>query len=226
METAVYNQEGKKTGNITLPQEVFGVPWNGDLMHQVVVTMRANARTSIAHTKNRGDVRGGGKKPWKQKGTGRARHGSTRSPIWRGGGVTFGPRNDKDYSRVLPKKMRARALSIALSQKFKDKELIFVDRLVFSEPKTKDAKQFITAIESLSVNGVLAGKKKNALFIALGSNDSDTEKSFQNMGHVKVGTVRNLNTLDTLQFRYVVIVDPERSLQTLTSRMTAKKKEK
>src|SRR3990167_1463640 len=86
MEAPIYNIQGKKTGSIKLPESIFGVPWNDSLMHQVVTSMQDNARTNVAHTKDRGEVRGGGKKPWRQKGTGRARHGSTRSPIWVGGG--------------------------------------------------------------------------------------------------------------------------------------------
>src|ERR1700722_10641927 len=119
MEAPIYNSQGKKAGSIELPESVFGVAWNDSLMHQVVTSMQDNARTNVAHTKDRGDVRGGGKKPWRQKGTGRARHGSIRSPIWRGGGVTHGPRNEKDFSRTIPKKMRAKALYIALSRKLR-----------------------------------------------------------------------------------------------------------
>src|SRR3990167_5939340 len=125
MKSDVYNAQGKKAGSVELPESVFGVKWNDSLMHQVVTSMQANARPSVAHTKSRGEVRGGGKKPWRQKGTGRARHGSSRSPIWKGGGVTHGPRNEKVYTRAIPRNMRAKALFMALSRKLNDNEIIF-----------------------------------------------------------------------------------------------------
>src|SRR5271165_1420212 len=129
METAIYNAQGKKTGTLALPENIFGVAWNDALMHQVVTSMMDNARTPVAHVKDRGAVRGGGKKPWKQKGTGRARVGSTRSPIWRGGGVTHGPRNDRIFEVEIPKKMRRKALFMMLSEKAKDKTLIILDKI-------------------------------------------------------------------------------------------------
>src|ERR1035437_1215074 len=139
METTLYNQKGQEAGKIKLSEAVFGAQWNADLVHLVMVAMRSNERDPIAHTKTRGEVRGGGKKPWQQKGTGRARHGSTRSPIWVGGGVTHGPRNDKDYSRKVNKKMKAKALYTILSRKFSDGQIVFVDDISFRAPKTKDA---------------------------------------------------------------------------------------
>src|SRR3954462_9048133 len=129
MESPIYNAQGKKTGTVTLPESVFGVFWNDALMHQVVTSMHSNARPNVAHTKGRGEVRGGGRKPWQQKGTGRARHGSIRSPIWKGGGVTHGPRNEKVYARKINKGMRQKALLVALSRKAKDGEVILLESL-------------------------------------------------------------------------------------------------
>ena len=116
----IYNQKGEKTGKIDIPESIFSLEPNIDLIHQVYVAQQANSRIAIAHTKTRGEVRGGGKKPWKQKGTGRARHGSIRSPIWKGGGVTFGPRSDRNFSKAINKKQRQKALFMVLSSKVND----------------------------------------------------------------------------------------------------------
>jgi large subunit ribosomal protein L4 len=131
MDAKIYNQKGKESGKVTLPDAVFAMQWNADLVHQVAVGMMSNARDPIAHTKTRGEVRGGGKKPWQQKGLGRARHGSSRSPIWVGGGVAHGPRNDKNYTKKINKKMKTAALYSILSKKLKDNEIIFLDTLSF-----------------------------------------------------------------------------------------------
>src|SRR3990167_7074763 len=139
MEAKIYNQKGKETRTISLPAKVFAAKWRADLVHQVVEGMRSNKRAGTADTKGRGEVRGGGKKPWKQKGTGRARHGSSRSPIWVGGGITHGPLSEKNYKRKISKKMRAQALFSVLSKKMKDNEILFVDSLLLSEAKTKKA---------------------------------------------------------------------------------------
>ena len=132
-----YNKEGKKVGKKRLPKEIFEVPINSDLVHQVVLSQIANRRQKTAKTKDRAEVRGGGRKPWRQKGTGRARAGSIRSPIWRGGGVTFGPTSERVFSKKIPKKMRRKALFMVLSAKAKEKLILVLDDLKSEKPKTK-----------------------------------------------------------------------------------------
>ena len=125
LEAQVYSQGGKNVEIVKLPESIFALPWKADLVHQVTVSLMSNKRTNLAHTKTRGEVSGGGKKPWQQKGLGRARHGSTRSPIWVKGGVAHGPRKDKNYERKVNRKMKAKALFTILSRKFRDGEVFF-----------------------------------------------------------------------------------------------------
>lgn len=219
LEATVWNAQGTAAGKVSLPAELFGAKWNADLVHQVVVGMQANARETTAHTKFRGEVRGGGKKPWKQKGTGRARHGSRRSPIWVGGGVTHGPRAEKDYSVKINRKMRAAALMTLLSKKYRDGEVIFVDSLSFAEPKTKDAKAVLGAIANGSGEKMLVAKRANAAVIALSKKDVATEKSFRNMNNLVVEEVRNLNPVELATKKYLVIENPEESFKVLSARI-------
>ncbi|MFA7309660.1 MAG: 50S ribosomal protein L4 [Candidatus Paceibacterota bacterium] len=217
MKTDIYNVEGKKAGTMELPENVFGVPWNNSLMYQVVTVMQANARTPVAHVKTRGAVRGGGKKPWQQKGTGRARHGSSRSPIWRGGGVTHGPSNEKNYSRVLPKKMRAKALFMALSRKLKDGEILFVDSFGFKGPKTALAKKALVAF------GKVDGFKRmssshNAALVAVEDSTDALVKSFRNISSVQLESIANLNPVSVLKHKYLIIENPESSLKIVEKR--------
>lgn len=220
MNAKVYSKEGKEAGSVTLPEAVFGVAWNPDLVHEVVVGMQANARTSTAHTKDRSEVRGGGRKPWKQKGTGRARHGSRRSPIWSGGGVTFGPRSEKDYSVKINKKVRAKALATVLSKKFADQEVLFVDSLSFSEPKTKEAKAIVAALAKGADQGSLATKRKNAALVVLADRNLATEKSFRNFGNIEVAQAKDINPVDLLTYKYVVVADASSSVEILEKRVT------
>ncbi len=144
IEVPIYNQEGNKEGMVSLPEQLFALPSNDSLVHQVVVSQQSNQRRGTAHTKFRSEVRGGGKKPYRQKGTGRARHGSIRSPLWVGGGVTFGPRNEKSYAKKVNKKMQNLALFTVLSQKVRDNGIAFVDTFSFAKPKTQEAHAFTT----------------------------------------------------------------------------------
>ncbi len=222
MKAKIYSQEGKENGNIDLPEEIFGASWNADLVHQVVVSMQANARTPIAHTHDRGEQRGGGRKPWKQKGTGRARHGSRRSPIWRGGGVTHGPRNEKDYSKKVNTKMRTKALFSVLSRKLKDNEVLFLDSLAIGEVKTRDAKKILMSLSAISGFEGLVGKKKNAAILTFPETDEVIKKSFRNMGNVSLDGVLNLSALSALTYKYLIISKPSESIEILQKKRGSK----
>lgn len=217
MEASIYNAEGKVSGKLALPESIFGLPWNGALVRQVALAMQANARTPVAHTRTRGEVRGGGKKPWQQKGTGRARHGSIRSPLWRGGGVTFGPRNDKRYDQKINRKMRLKALLTLLSRKFKDNEIIFVDFPVWTEPKTSRAKEVLLALSKAGFEA-LSHKSKNAALVALGVRDENLMKSFRNFGNLSLEEVRSLNPLELLNHKYLVITHPKEAIEVMGDR--------
>jgi len=219
-EATIYGMDGKSAGTIQLPAELFAAPWRADLVHQVVIGMQANARPIVAHTKFRSEVSGGGKKPWKQKGTGRARHGSSRSPIWKGGGVTHGPRAEKVYAVKINRKMRAAALASLLSRKWKDGEVLFVDTFAFGKPSTKDAKAALVAITNAAGMPGLVTKRKNSAVVAINRKDANTEKSFQNMGNLLTSEVRNLNAVDLVTKRYLIIENPVEALPVLASRLT------
>lgn len=218
MKAPVFSQDGKKASEVDLPETLFGVKWNPDLVHEVVTSMQANARAGTADVKDRGEVSGGGKKPWRQKGTGRARHGSRRSPIWRGGGVTFGPSSEKDYSKKINKKVKAKAFASTLSKKHADGEVVFVEALKFEAPKTSQAKMALKAIADGSQHEDLATKKKNAAIVVLGSRDEATEKSFRNLGNVLVAQAKDINPVDLLTYKYVLVAEPQVSLETLGKR--------
>jgi large subunit ribosomal protein L4 len=220
IEAKIWAADGKQAGTITLPPEIFSMPWNADLVHQVFTGMRANARPTVANTKFRGEVSGGGKKPWKQKGTGRARHGSNRSPIWRHGGITHGPRAERDFSVKINRKMRVAALMSVLSKKVRDGEVIFVDKLVFAEPKTREAKAALVAIATAAGAPTLATKRVNAAVVAFSKKDTIAEKSFQNIGSVISEEVRNLNTVDLLNKKFLVIENPTEAFSVLKARLT------
>ena len=221
MKATIFSQEGKSAGDVTLPESVFGVAWNRDLVHEVVTGMQANAREGNAHTKDRSEKRGGGAKPWRQKGTGRARHGSRRSPIWVGGGVTFGPRSEKDYSVKINKKARAKAFASTLSKKLADNEVIFVDSMSMEEPKTAAAKTMIAAIAKGSDHADLETKRNNAAIVVLSERNLATEKSFRNFGNIEVTQAKDVNPVELLTYKYVVVVDPKTAIETFEHRVGA-----
>jgi large subunit ribosomal protein L4 len=199
----VYNQKGEITGSTNLPKEIFEVNFNSDLVHQVAVSFMANKRQTLAHTKTRGEVRGGGKKPWKQKGTGRARHGSNRSPIWRGGGITFGPRTDKVFEREIPKKMRRKALLMVLGQKLKDKELLILDKIELEIGKTKEISSTLSKLPC----------KEQKTLIALPNYDKKIFLATRNIKKVLTEDARNLNVLELLNYKYLLM--PKETIKTI-----------
>ncbi len=218
MKLNIYNQEGKRTGEIELPEGIFSVKWNPDLVHQAVTIMQSNQRVVRAHTKQRGEVRGGGKKPWRQKGTGRARHGSIRSPIWKGGGVVFGPRSEKNYKKELPIKMRRKAILCVLSQKARDNEIIVLDGIKLSEPKTRFASLIFGHLFSAIGRSVRGGKnlklkKSSTSLLALPKSDQNIIRAVRNLPYAQTIEVRNLNILDLLNNRYLVL--PKESIDVL-----------
>lgn len=189
-----YDQQGKELGQTRLPAEVFGVEMNSDLVHQVAVSQMANRRHVLANTKGRGEVSGGGRKPWRQKGTGRARHGSTRSPIWRHGGVTFGPTKERVFKQKINKKIKRKALLMVLTQKVKNNFMILLDRLEISQPKTKLMAELLVKMPM-----------KGSCLIALPSVDKNTILAARNISKIKTVQARDLNVLDLLNFKYLLM---------------------
>jgi len=196
MKTIIYNQQGEKIEEIELPKEIFNVKMNSDLLHQVVVSQMANKRRIIANTKDRSEVSGGGRKPWRQKGTGRSRHGSRRSPIWKGGGVTFGPKKERNFKKDIPKKMQRKALMMALSTKVQNNFIFFLDKIVLENMKTKlmaeIIKRFLKNDKSCLI--VLPGVEKNII------------KAANNIPKTKTIEARNLNCLDLLSYKHLIFL--------------------
>ena len=210
MQVKVYNQEAQETGTMELPDGVFGVKWNADLVHQVAVSYAANRRAGTAHARDRGDVRGGGKKPWRQKGTGRARHGSIRSPLWKGGGVTHGPRKEKVYEKKINKKMARRALWAVLSAKARDREILVMDDLKFPEAKTKAA---AVMFRKFSGRGEFSKiEKGNGVLVLLSGKDTTARRALRNLPYAGVDEARNLNAYEALQYKYILF--PKQAIET------------
>ncbi len=200
----VIDTSGKKIKEVKASDEIFAVPLKEHLLYEAVINYRANQRQGTASTKTRGEVRGGGRKPWRQKGTGRARAGSTRSPIWKGGGTTFGPK-PRDYSYSLPKKAKKTALKSVLSMKLAEKQLLIVDALKLKEPKTKE---FMALIKNLKLDSALIidqHDNKN-LFLAA-----------RNVPKTKVIDVSQVTVYDVLNHNWLVLT--KKAFDSLTERL-------
>lgn len=190
---ALFKQDGSKNGEVELNEAVFGIEPNNNAVHDAVLMQRASLRQGTHAVKNRSAVRGGGKKPWRQKGTGRARAGSTRSPIWVGGGTIFGP-TPRSYSYKLPRKVRRLAFRSVLSQKVLDESLVVVDSFEFEQPKTKD---FAASLKSLNVN--------SKVLVVLEDGDDNAVRSARNLKNVTVLPAKGLNVLNVIDSDKLVI---------------------
>jgi len=186
----VYNLEGKKVKDLELNKDIFDIEVKTEVIHKVIRAHLANRRNVVAHTKDRSEVRGGGAKPWKQKGTGRARHGSNRSPIWIGGGVTFGPSSSRNFKQKINKKEKKKALFMTLSSKVSDKKLILVDELKMKKISTKN---FIKSINKLPV------ENENVL-VVVAKKDEKVIKSSKNIPNIKSTIAGSLNLYDILKY--------------------------
>jgi len=193
----LYSQKGDKLKSIRVSDVIFKAEINEGLMHQALVRQHSNARVNLAHTLTKGEVRGGGAKPYRQKGTGRARQGSIRNPHYKGGGVAMGPRNNRNFTKDMPKKQRRKALFSALSLKAKDGNIAAIDKYASKEIKTKD---FVAMLDKLP-------KAKRTLFV-LDQKNEVLEKSANNVPNVKTLLVNYLNIADLVKYEKVVFLEP------------------
>ena len=194
MTTDVYNKEHEKVGAIELPDAVFSVKWSPDLVKQAIVAQMANRRKPIAHTKGRGEVSGGGKKPWRQKHTGRARAGSSRSPLWKGGGTTFGPSKERDFSKKINQKMKRLALRSLLSKKATSGEVAVIDDLSLSEYKTKHAARIVKKFFGNTASVLFIPGKENIKFSRAG----------KNIPRVATAGTSGMNIYDCSRYKFIV----------------------
>lgn len=190
----IFNQQNKKVDTIDLPDRIFNAKWNPDLVHQVLQAQIANSRQNLAHAKTRAEVRGGGRKPWRQKGTGRARHGSTRSPIWIGGGATHGPLKERNFKKKINKKMKQAAVFSALSKKVKDGELKIVDSLKLTDFKTKELFKILKSI---------LGSRPNVMLIP-SSASKNIGRAISNIEKADAVSPLSLNVYDLLKRKNII----------------------
>lgn len=228
----VYNQEGAVTGSQELSDKVFGVGVKNEVVHQVAVAMMGNKRQVLAHTKGRGEVRGGGRKPWRQKGTGRARHGSIRSPLWVGGGVTFGPTKERNFSKKINTKMRRKAITMCLSDRVKDGKLVLLDGLSLKDGKTKEIVGVFEKLHEMFGGGDIKKAKKQEnmktqkhledvdkkkekkekvkkikprkVLVLLEKKDEKAQRACKNVKWLSCIRAQDVNVLDVLMHEYIL----------------------
>jgi large subunit ribosomal protein L4 len=198
MKVPLYNQKGESTGDIELNSKIFEVKPNEHLLAEAVRIQLSNSRQGTSNTKTRGEVSGGGKKPWKQKGTGRARVGSTRSPIWRHGGITFGPRSNRNWELKINKKAKTQALFMSLSDKAKEKQFIVIDQIALENPKTKE---FAAVLKGLELSLKNLGKKQ---MLIIPKKDEKLVRATANLKFVNTVLASSLNLVDVITANSII----------------------
>ncbi len=207
----IYNQTSEEVKDLELADNIFAVSANPELLHQAIVAQNNNSRQVLAHTKTRSEVAGGGKKPWKQKGTGRARHGSSRSPIWIGGGVTFGPRKDRNFKQKINQKMKQKAIFMALSDRVATKSMAVVDKIDLKEYKTKAVETILNDFDKK----VFKTDRRSTLIIT-SLKDDKLKYSLRNLQNTKLINLDNINLVDILNYRNLLLT--ESAVATFTKR--------
>ena len=213
----IYNQKAENVDNMKLSEKIFKVEANDDLIHQALVAQSANERQVLAHTKDRSEVRGGGKKPWKQKGTGRARVGSSRSPIWIGGGITFGPTKDRNFKKKINKKMKQKAIFMVLSDKVSNNKFIILDKVEIEGYKTKVFNDILKNLESKVLK--TEKEKRSFLFVYSKTKENDNVKfSGRNLAGVKIINSDNINIFDLLKNKTLILtVDAVKKIEKINN---------
>ncbi|HNW55600.1 MAG TPA: 50S ribosomal protein L4 [bacterium] len=199
----VYNQQAEVVGEQQLTEKVFGLTVNQTLVHQAMVAQLANSRDVLADTKDRSEVSGGGKKPWKQKGTGRARAGSSRSPLWIGGGVTFGPTSDRNFSQKINKKMLAKAICMIFSDRVASHDMIIVDDLEVKESKTKEMKVMVDSLLAAEISGTKVARPRTV--VLTGPSLESVKLAGRNLDRVQVLNNQNINVVSLLRANKIII---------------------
>lgn len=216
MKLNIYNIKAEKVGEAELAPSIFEVPVKEEVVRQALIAQMANSRNILAHTKGRADVRGGGRKPWKQKGTGRARHGSIRSPLWIGGGVTFGPTNERNFEIKINKKVKKKALNMVLSDKVLNGKIVLLDALKLEEARTKKMKEVLNNFKNImgdkegedGINTLLTplkGGMSRKILMLYTNKAENLIKAGRNIEKLKVIGANNLNIRDLLEYEYVIM---------------------